>query len=65
MSAYKENVKKRLESLLAPILMVFEENWSGYKEAPEVFPKDKFEKELDILVEDIFTIFKEEKVKLQ
>ncbi len=64
MSTYTQNVRGKLKPLLAPILMQFEEKWSGYKEAPEVFKKGDFDKELDSLIDDIFTIFKEERKKL-
>ena len=62
MSQYSENVRNSLKPLLAPILMVFEENWFGYKE--KVFEKKELDKALDSLIDDIFMILKEEKEKL-
>lgn len=62
MSVYTKNVREKLKPLLAPILMVFEENWQGYKEG--AFEKKDLETELNLLIDDIFKIFKEERVKL-
>ena len=62
MSIYTQNVREKLKILLAPILMAFEENWSGYK--GEAFKKQDLDKELDILIDDIFKVLKEEKKKL-
>jgi hypothetical protein len=65
MSEYIDNVRGKLKPLLSPILMAFEDKWTGYTEAPKVFKKGDFDKELDKLVEEIIGIFKEERKKLE